>query len=213
MKRTLTLIAFLFAFSAAWSQARLGMKGGFTLSNLRMTGTVDGNKESESGNAAAGFHIGGILDLPAGRNFHIRPELLLVSKGSSIEEFDEYGNRTKLKFRPYYLELPVNFLFHKTFPRSGAAIYLGGGPVFSYGVGGKLTLGDGKIDVFNKGGLKRFDLGIGTILGFDLANGLTLSMSSNAGLLNIYDENPQYNPYDLKMRSSAWSLSIGYLLQ
>lgn len=212
MKKTLTLFAMLLACSGAWSQARLGVKGGFTLSNLRMTGTVNGDLESESGNAAAGFHIGGMLDLPAGRNFHIRPELLIVSKGSTLKG-DIDGTPVKLKFRPYYLELPVNFLFHKTFPRSGAAIYLGGGPVFSYGIGGKTSVNGGKVDVFNTGGLKRFDLGLGTIFGFDLASGLTFSISSNAGLLNIYDERPGYNPYDTKMRSSAWSLSIGYLLQ
>ena len=213
MKKTITLFALLLAFSATRSQTRLGVKGGFTLSNLRMTGTVNGETESESGNSAAGFHIGMITDIAAGKNFHIRPELLIVSKGSTIKDVDENGNDVKLKFRPYYLELPVNFLFHKTFPRSGAAIYLGGGPVFSYGIGGKTTVGDTKVDVFNPGGLKRFDLGLGWIFGFDLPNGLTFSLSANTGLLNVYEENPQYNPYDIKMRNSSFGLSIGYLLQ
>lgn len=213
MKRTLTLFSMLLAFSAAWSQARFGVKGGLTLSNIRMTGTVNNNLESESGNIAAGFHIGGVLDLPAGKNFHIRPELLIVSKGSTIEDYDDNGQRVKMKFRPYYLEMPVNFLFHKTFPRSGAAIFLGGGPVLSYGIGGKMSISSAKVDVFNKGGLKRFDLGLGTSFGFDLKSGLSFGISTNAGLLNIYEENPGYNPYDIKMRSSAWNISVGYLLQ
>lgn len=213
MKKTsILVVVFLSTITSSWSQTRIGFKAGFTLANMRVTATDNGEMDSESGDAVAGFHLGGIVDMPAGKNFHIRPELLIVAKGSSFTDASQ-GN-SKVKLRPYYLEVPVNFLFYKTFPRSGASIFLGGGPALSVGIGGKATANGQSRDVFNEGLLKRFDLGLGLQFGFDLANGLTFGISTNSGLLNIYDESPQSNnSYDVKFHNSSWNLSIGYLLQ
>ena len=211
MKRTLTLLALLWISSTAFSQTRLGFKGGFTLANMRGTASQNGDMDTENGDPIAGFHLGMILDQPAGRNFHIRPELLIVTKGSSFDV--DPGVNSKLKFKPYYVEVPVNFVWYKTYPRSGASIFLGGGPALSVGIGGKAEVEGLKTDVFNEGLLKRFDLGLGMIFGVDLPNGLTFNFSTNTGLLNQYDEPRIGNPYNLKMYHSNFNLSIGYLLQ
>lgn len=215
MKKTFTLLAMMVCFATAFSQTRIGFKGGLTISNMTMTGSYMGESDSENGTSTAGFHFGLLSDIPVARGFHIRPELMLVSKGSDIAGYDDSGSYTKLKFRPYYLELPINFTYYTSFPRSNVNFYVGAGPYLAYGIGGKVTMMGQKADLFNKKLMKRFDAGISTTLGIELNNGLTFDLGTSLGLANAWGDmmDMAAGPVDMKLRNTAFRLSIGYLLK
>ena len=125
-----------------------------------------------------------------------------------------------------YLELPIYLIFNTNLNKT--SLFYGIGPYLSYGLQGKITteitgrtnesITDNmkwdksydyiKSDLVKSYGytnLKRFDFGIGTILGIKVKN-FMLTASYKYGLNNLLWEYSQ----DEKMSNSSLSISIGY---
>jgi hypothetical protein len=125
-----------------------------------------------------------------------------------------------------YLELPIYLIFNTNLKQTN--LFYGIGPYLAYGFQGKITTEiTGRNDVsitdrmkWNKSydyiksdlvksygytNLKRFDFGIGTMLGIKIKN-FMLTASYKYGLNNIMWEYFQ----DEKMSNSSLSISIGY---
>lgn len=100
-----------------------------------------------------------------------------------------------------YLEVPIHFLYH--YPIGPGNAYGGLGPYFAYGVGG--SDGDESSYGENNGGFKRFDAGIGFMLGYKLNMGVSLDLGYDLGLANI-----EYANQDVKGHSRCFSINLGY---
>ncbi len=84
------------------------LKGGLNLANISTTsgGRID------NANTLASFHIGFMGDVPVGKYFAVQPGLLFTGKGTKSQTGqpgDAYYY--KATSNPYYIELPVNFVF------------------------------------------------------------------------------------------------------
>ncbi len=217
MKKIFSVLFLTVVSLISFSQARFGIKGGLNLANETISAEGNGYNGSVNGNTIPSFHIGGFAAIPIAENIDFRPELLLSGKGSNFTTTDtdpldpSFGNPTTAKFRPYYLDIPLNFVY-KVPLKTGGTFFIGAGPQFGIGLFGKINLEDSSADFFSKGIAKRFDFGINFIAGVDLKSGMTLSVNYDAGLANIAD-NSEAQPGDptAKLTNSLFSFSVGYL--
>jgi hypothetical protein len=100
-----------------------------------------------------------------------------------------------------YLELPIHFLYH--YPIGPGNVYGGLGPYFAYGVGGKS--GDESSFGENNGGFKRFDAGIGFMVGYKLKMGVSLDVGYDLGLANV-----EYADQDVSGHTRCFNINLGY---
>lgn len=210
MKQLLLLCTAMAVSATVFSQTRFGIKGGVNFANQKIKVSYMGESADQSGDGIVNFHVGGVAEIPIARNFAFRPELLLTGKGSNFEGTDDDDNPVTAELRPFYLELPLNLVYVYEFP-TGARFFGGAGPSIAYGIFGKAKGGGQSDDVFQEGGLKRFDFGINILAGVELNSGLTLGASITPGLANISDTEVPGFEGDLKWTNSVISLSIGYM--
>ena len=218
MKRILFFLLACCIATVSFGQARFGLKAGANFANQKVSMNVMGANYSENGDGIVSFHIGGVAEIPLGKHFAFRPELLLSGKGADMAAQEDPGSeRYTAKIRPYYLELPLNIVYKHKFP-SDLSLFGGAGPSLAYGLFGKADAGGAKEDVFDKdaGGYKRFDVGINVLAGIELANGLTFSVNWTPGLANLIDAEgaeifPGISISDPKIKNSTFGVSIGYM--
>lgn len=189
---------------------RFGIKAGMNIANQNVKISYMGMSADRNGEAIVGFHIGGVADIPLSPKFSFRPELLLSGKGSKFKGTDDNDNPTTATIRPYYLEMPLNFVFHHTFPTQ-LQFFTGFGPSIGYGIFGKGKSNGVSDDIFQDGGYKRFDFGLNLLAGIELKSGLTLSANFTPGLANIYDGEDVAGASDIKFRNTNFGISIGYM--
>src|SRR5687768_8525612 len=171
MKKLLFLTVAIAATMTVFSQARFGIKGGVNFANQKMKITLMGQSGDQSGDGIVSFHVGGVAEIPIGENFAFRPELLLSGKGANWKGEDEDTEEPiTAKFRPFYLELPLNFVYKHYFP-TGMRFYGGAGPSIGYGLFGKIKSEGESEDFFQDGAFKRFDFGINILAGVELSSG------------------------------------------
>lgn len=100
----LSLLA-LFAVQNSFAQgAKLGVKGGLSLSHL----SID---DANDKNILGGFHLGGWANLPISGPLSLQPELLFSQKGSKWEDKTNTYN-AEVKLHLNYLEVPVNLVYN-----------------------------------------------------------------------------------------------------
>lgn len=189
---------------------RFGIKAGINIANQNLKFQYMGMTADQNGDGIVGFHIGGVADIPLSSKFSFRPELLLSGKGSNFDGTDEDGNPTEAEIRPYYLEVPLNFVYHHTFPTQ-LQFFGGFGPSIGYGIFGKAKSRGMSDDIFQDGGYKRFDFGLNVLAGLELKSGLTFSANFTPGLANIYDGNDVVGASDVKFKNTSFGISIGYM--
>ncbi len=128
MKSPFKIALFTFALMGiarlAEAQINFGVKAGLNLANMYYSddfGALDPKMIPT-------FQVGVIADINLSDNFAIQPGLLLVGKGTRQKEesasFKYYSN-------PYYLQVPVNFLYKNNL------FYAGVGPYVGFGLFGK----------------------------------------------------------------------------
>lgn len=209
MKKLLFLCTALAVSVTVFSQVRFGIKGGLNLANQKLKASYMGQSASQSGDGIVAFHIGGVAEIPIAQNFAFRPELLLSGKGTNMQGEDpNTGDPIDAKFRPFYLELPLNFVYAHELP-TGLRLYGGAGPSVAYGIFGKAKGGGTSDDVFQDGGFKRLDFGINLLAGIELTSGLTFGINFTPGLANITDV--EVDEIDLKWTNTVVGFSIGYM--
>ncbi|HVI43671.1 MAG TPA: porin family protein [Chitinophaga sp.] len=231
-KKTILLsFAALTMSFAAMSQARVGIKGGWNLSNIT-TDNSGGTKDSRS---LSGFNVGAIVDLPlVPKILSFQPGVFYTTKGSKIDAGTKSGATPtspylKTSVNPSYIEVPLNFVAKLPVGPS-VKLFAGAGPYFAYGVGGKF-----KNEVYNgvttvttstnikwdddtpfNGGdpnkaldkFKRFDWGGNVQVGAEIKNFL-ISAQYGIGFAKI--RSGQDNSTDNKDKNRVFSVSVGYL--
>lgn len=126
MKKTiLMLLAGITAAAVQAQTLRLGLKGGINVANEKIKSESFSYKDE----SIASVHVGFIADLALSEHLSAQPQLLLSGKGSRFDN---------LVYRPFYLELPVNFIY-KGRVSDNIELYGGLGPGIGIGLFGKLT--------------------------------------------------------------------------
>ncbi len=201
-----------------------GILGGV---NLQTLAGKDGNGDKIDNNGLIpGFHAGVNAIIPVAPDFYIQPGLLFASKGTKFTEellVKAAENEMVIKLRPYYLELPVNFLYRPVL--GDGHMLLGFGPYVAYGIGGKVKMefggeteegdikfknpvseGDVVEDVFF---LRPFDAGANIFFGYELNMGLYFQLNAQLGMLMV---NPDYGDSEdnSSIKNTGFGLSAGY---
>ncbi|WP_293915056.1 MULTISPECIES: porin family protein [unclassified Sphingobacterium] len=177
MKKILLSLGAAFLLAAgAQAQVSYGIKAGLNLPKM----TVSSGNASVSTSTSTNFYLTGYADLPVAPSFSIQPGLSLQGKGGKSKITDNIESKTDLM----YLEVPVNAVYY--IPAGAGNVFLGAGPYVGYGISGKTKTGDVKTDVeWGDDGIKRFDFGINTMLGYKLSNGFLINAGYGFGLTDI----------------------------
>lgn len=199
MKRTIALLGSLLLFaSAVFSQkTSFGIKLGIA-SNYLTYKLGDGEEEFQSNNTRP--FIAGVAHIQLNENFAIQPNLLVIMKGGNIEG---------TKINTTHIDIPVNFLYtHKGF-------FAGGGPNFSYGIVGKVDLGDEDVSIYDQEEaseltLKRFEIGANILMGYNFPGGFTVSANFTPGLNDIY-KGAEGDDTDITAHMKTFAFTIGYM--
>ena len=172
---------------------KFGIKAGVAIANTKIeynTTTMPGNNKPTSKLGALG---GGFARMPFGNKACFQPELLMVGKGMK-ESNQYYPYRTDLT----YLELPLNILYKPS--GSKGSFFIGGGPAPSFYIGES---------VFYSGitRVKKFDVGINILTGYELPIGFSINLHYTYGLLNI-----SQNRTDIPVtKNRCFGFSVGYI--
>jgi hypothetical protein len=208
MKKFFFCTLVLLFTTVCFGQVRYGIKGGLNIANEELSASQGGATASESGNSIPSFHIGGFAEIPISPNYSFVPEILLSGKGSDFPGTDNLGNSTTVSFRPYYLDIPLDFVYNKKI-QGGATFFIGAGPEFSIGLFGKLTDDDSTANIFQAGGLKNFDVAINLISGVELKSGVRLSINYAIGVTSALNEQGG-NPDGAGFYNRVFGFSVGY---
>ena len=229
MKKKFLLLSFaaLSMSFAAMSQARVGIKAGWNLSNI----TTDNEGNTKDSRSLSGFNVGAIVDLPlVPKILSFQPGVFYSTKGTKVD----LGNNTsttysKFTTNPSYIEVPLNFVA-KLPIGPNARLFAGAGPYFAFGVAGKNKYETTIAGVtnsssssikwdddspFNTGDpnqgfdkFKRFDWGGNVQVGAEISNFL-ISAQYGIGFAKV--RSGQDNSTDDKSKNRVFSVSVGYL--
>lgn len=147
------------------------------------------------------FHVGVVADYAVSKSFSIQPQLLFQGKGTKIAH---EGHSDKYTFTS--IDLPINFLYRTN------GFFVGGGPSIGFNVAGKLKsdeAGEGGDFEFGSdpGQIKRLDLGLNALAGYQLKNGLFFSANYTLGVSNWSNTSGD------TWRNNLLGISIGYMFK
>lgn len=223
MKKSLVFLSFLF-ISYTLKAQKISVQAGANFANITNTksGNVENNKTLTTLNAGL---IGNFKLSPA---FSIAPGLLFTGKGSKTKTTFTDKSYVTTKFNPYYIELPVDFVFHLPLDTKNK-FFISAGPYIAVGVGGKsisdLVVGDVTTTIereieYNNDNpftsqqedaayykLKRFDYGLNVGAGIIL-NSFLIKLNYGYGLSKINSTQNDNNDDDLNKYRTI-SLSVG----
>jgi hypothetical protein len=128
----------------------------------------------------------------------VRQGLEYVGKGG---KYAQGGGKIALD----YLEVPIYGIYNYGINKT-SAVYGGLGPFFSYGIGGKVSGSGFSTPSFgeNNGGYKRFDAGIGFLVGYQYQNFL-FSLNYDLGLANT-----AYPSTDISSKTRSFGINVAY---
>jgi len=185
----------------------IGPRVGLNVSSL----SVD-NADLYNDKSKIGFNVGVALEIPIVRSFYVNSGLFYTTKGIKFE-----GSDWKETWNAGYLEIPVYASYRLNFAEA-SQLQVNFGPYFAYGVNGKAKYEeDGeteKMDIFGvskgneeKGGIKRFDCGLGVGLGYTFKH-IFLGLNYQFGLVNVFEKEEWGS--EAKAKNSNFSISVGY---
>lgn len=199
----------VFAQTTTTTGTTFGIRAGVNFQNINGK-DVNGNKLKNT--VTTGLNVGANAEIPVGVDTYIQPGVLFSTKGA---KWDVSNDKVHLS----YIEVPVNFLYK---PLLGTGhMLLGFGPYAAYGIGGKVKGDNGtdtKIEFKKevntadaaKPYFKPFDAGANFLVGYEMANNLSLQLNAQLGLVNI---NPEYQGISNDKRSwknTGFGVSVGY---
>jgi hypothetical protein len=221
MKLALLGTALCFVFTVHAQQLRAGL-------NFANVSVTDNGRVDEA-NSLTSFQVGFIGDWKIGTSLlSIQPGVVFTGKGSKIQR----GNPGQVGYykqesKPYYVEIPVNFVFKAPLGK-GNKFFAGAGPYMAIGVSGKTTTesalfsGERSIEfsnddptTFNQeegtgfGVLKRFDYGLNATTGLE-GNNVVLGVHYGLGLAKI--QSGQNNGEDNNNKHRVLSVTLGFKL-
>ncbi len=220
MKKKILFVTFLcmLAGMSAFSQVKLGIKGGINFADLKYE-PQDQTHGIPDANSLPSYHLGVIVDLPLASMLSLQPGVFYTGKGSKLKYSGDNWDFTQT-MNPTYIEVPVNILFKPTIG-ANTKFYVGAGPYIAKGVGGQVSydgnLGDisGHTDHDIKFGnssdddLKSTDIGANVLAGFEFSNGLLLGAQYGMSFTN---NAPKGENSDTKiLRNKVLGISLGFL--
>lgn len=173
---------------------RFGIIGGANFSTMN----VDFDHKSRMG-----YNAGLIAEFNPIENIYLNASAMFVQKGVVFKDgaISSYGDSFDVTATPGYLQVSPH-LGLRVFINDGLSIFGEFGPFWAYGIAGRLKDKDGstsnKIDYFSEDGEeflgakpKRFDFGLGGVVGVEIGNVCKLGVSYDHGLTNAFnDDNP-----------------------
>lgn len=194
-----------------------GIRAGVNFQNINGKDVFD---EKLDNKIKTGFNVGVNAEIPIASEFYLQPGVLFTTKGAKSKDDDD------AKVNLSYIEVPINFLYK---PELGMGkLLLGIGPYIAFGIGGKVSNGDGKeTDVeFTKEvsaanysaatsqGLfpyfKRFDAGGNLLVGYEFSNNFSFQLNAQLGMININSDIEGVSNDDTKFKNTGFGLSVGY---
>jgi len=205
----------------------IGIKGGINLASLQNSGTplniVSGSDIYAKSGMVTSFNFGVFADVKIHR-FSIQPAVNFSGKGGTFKGVtgtlpNGSVSQVNSKFNIYYLEVPVNIIYH--IPFLAGELYLGAGPYVAMGIyarrrqsadnnnngvhtyfanSNKITFGN------EQGDIKSNDVGAQGIAGIKLKGGLLLNFNYDLGLANILPD-----ASGNKFKNRVFGASVGYV--
>ena len=184
MKKFILIIFFLSTLIVYSQDSRIGLKGGLNYASLIFDGNSEYRIDSEYG---IDYHFGVMAEIPISDDeFSFQMELI-YSRNSFI------FNSEDLQLN--YLTLPLLAKFYRS-----EELSLEFGPYFSY------LIDSVKNNDFIS--IRELDFGLCLGLGYDLGNGINLSVRYNMGLRSSVL--PTYDLVEFERYNSLFQLSLSY---
>lgn len=198
--KKLTIIALLVTSSImVFAQApKFGFKAGVNLNNVS---TNDHDLKHELAGRTS-IHLGVITDFKMSKSLSFQPQLLFSGRGAKVahdDHSDVYAFNS--------LEIPLNFTYRKN---AAKGVFLGVGPSLGYNLSGKVKGDHDSEDIefgSAEGEIKRFDLGLNAILGYQFSNKYFVSTNYSSGLSNWS------NNSNATWRNNILGISVGFFLK
>jgi Outer membrane protein beta-barrel domain len=230
MKKTAIVSLALFSLFITTANAQKSsaiIKAGVNFANV----SIDDNGGIDDAKTLTSFQAGIIGDIKLAPIFSIQPGILFTGKGTKTQSGTEgSANWYKATSNPYYIEVPVNFVF-KT-PTGPVKFFAGAGPYLGIGVAGKnkvrgAILGanfssEESIDWSNDdpsttnqeegsgfGIMRRFDYGLNGLAGVETSN---IVISANYGLGLAKLQSGSNSGEDNNNKHRVISLTLGFKL-
>lgn len=227
MRKTLFALAFTTAFIGNADAQLFYGQGGLNLSNI--SNSADGGTEDNA--VLPSFNVGLLARFGLSKVVDLESGILFSGKGAKAATYFNGGeDYIKAKFKPLYIEIPLNLVLNIPFDKEkNTGIFIYGGPYVAVGVGGKSTLEtklgalttNSERDIkFNNDDpftsqqenaaydkLKRFDAGLNFGAGLDLKS---VIIKANYGLgLTKIGSTQENNNVDDKNKYRVFSISLG----
>jgi len=182
-----------------------GVKGEMNLSNFLLS-----DLDQLSCKMKVGPNLGGFMRIELHENFALQPELSFFYRNAKME----VGSQDDT-FTQWGMQLPIYALGQ--YKTNGGLFYGGVGPFV--GLGFDANLDDLDIDLYEetagKTPMKRWDFGLGLLLGYEFNNGLQVNAGYQFGLVNQVDDLGGLDKVikttgDPKMRTQTVNVGVGY---
>ena len=223
MKKLILSAVIIIAAISVNAQNKIGLQGGASFTTVK---SEDGGVSNTS-DTKVGFTFGAIADVDFGNSVSFRPELNFMQKGGQQKNTNTIAVttfKTTNNLTLNYVQLAPNFVYN--FGAGTGKFFVGVGPEFAFGLGGKdkyeqVTTGtinatssdktNVKFDGDKNTGtdpnyhLKSFDFGANALAGYTLSNGAFISAGYTVGLQNISpDDNSSF-------KNNGFNVKIGFL--
>lgn len=189
----------------AYGQTSFGVHAGVNFQNLNGKHLANGDKLKNK--LITGYNVGANVQIPVAPEFYVQPGIMFSLKGA-----DQQNEIVNKEVRLGYLEVPVNLVFK---PMLGNGHFLlGFGPYVAYGLtaGKDRVAYDSEIDLVDPttAHFKRFDAGANLFAGYEMANGLSMQLNTQLGLLDINPDVKVSTASDANTKNTGFGISLGY---
>lgn len=198
--KKLTLIALLvLSATMVFAQApKFGFKAGLNSNNVS---TNDDELKEELGGRTS-IHLGVITDFTMSKSLSFQPQVLFSGRGAKIDHGD---HNDVYAFNS--LEIPLNFTYKKN---ASKGVFLGVGPSLGYNLSGKVKGDHDSEDIVfgsGNGEIKRLDLGLNAIFGYQFSNKYFVSTNYSSGFSNWSNES------NSTWKNNIVGISVGFFLK
>ena len=203
MRNAIVAVSLVILSTSAMAQkTRLGIKSGLNITDV----TTNDKAENEAIGPRSAFHLGLVADIALNDKLAFQPQLNYSGRGAQEDHMD---HKDVFKFNS--LEIPLNFVY-KAAGNGHGGFFAGAGPNIGYNFNGKLEATDDPTENTDfefgsdAGQIRRMDLGLNFLAGYELKNGIFVSANYTRGLTNWLNT-------DEKWRNNVFAISVGYFFK
>jgi hypothetical protein len=181
-------IVYLFLTLHIYAQSekdiKFGFKAGLAFSSSQIE--YQANIPTETSGTKTSLLLGIFLNIPVNKSLFFQPAVFFLSKGIKNQYGDNFGYN--------YFEVPLNILYKS--PAKNGMFFMGGGlsPAFKVS------------EYYNGNALKKFDLGLNVLAGYQSPIGFSINLGYTYGLLNVSTNKEEVKNF----KNRYFSVSAGY---